>query len=54
MLGFKQFRNAAVTIAGIELMHRIPNNQSVRSAIADATGTSGSSAVDVLVYGSAE
>jgi hypothetical protein len=23
MLGFKAFRNAAITIAGIELMHRI-------------------------------
>jgi hypothetical protein len=23
MFGFKQFRNAAITIAGIELMHRI-------------------------------
>jgi transposase-like protein len=23
MLGFKQFRNAAITVAGIELMHRI-------------------------------
>jgi transposase-like protein len=23
MLGFKRFRNAAVTISGIELMHRI-------------------------------
>ena len=27
MLGFKQFRNAAVTIAGIELMHRIRKGQ---------------------------
>ena len=24
MLGFKGFRNAAITIAGIELLHRIP------------------------------
>ena len=23
MLGFKEFRNAAITIAGIELLHRI-------------------------------
>jgi hypothetical protein len=27
MLGFKWFRNAAITIAGIELMHRIPKGQ---------------------------
>ncbi len=27
MLGFKDFRNAAVTIAGIELMHRIRKGQ---------------------------
>ena len=27
MLGFKAFRNAAVTIAGIELMHRIRKGQ---------------------------
>jgi len=27
MLGFKQFRNAAITIAGIELMHRIRKEQ---------------------------
>jgi transposase-like protein len=27
MLGFKQFRNAAVTIAGIELMQRIRKGQ---------------------------
>jgi len=27
MLGFKQFRNAAVTIAGIELMHCIRKEQ---------------------------
>ena len=27
MLGFKVFRNAAVTIAGIELMHRIRKGQ---------------------------
>ena len=27
MLGFKQFRNAAVTIAGIELMHSIPKRR---------------------------
>jgi len=25
MLGFKKFRNAAITIAGIELLHRIRN-----------------------------
>jgi len=24
MLGFKRFRNAAIAISGIELMHRIP------------------------------
>ena len=27
MLGFKQFRNALITIAGIELMHRICKGQ---------------------------
>jgi hypothetical protein len=27
MLGFKQFRNAAITIAGIGLMHRIRKEQ---------------------------
>ena len=27
MLGFKRFRNAAVTISGIELMHRIRRGQ---------------------------
>ena len=27
MLGFKGFRHAAITIAGIELMHRIRNGQ---------------------------
>ena len=27
MLGFKRFRNAALTIAGIELMHRIRKGQ---------------------------
>ena len=27
MLGFKTFRNAAITIAGIELMHRIRKGQ---------------------------
>jgi transposase-like protein len=27
MLGFKQFRNATITIAGIELMHRIRKSQ---------------------------
>jgi transposase-like protein len=27
MLGFKQFRNAAIAIAGIELMHRIRKEQ---------------------------
>jgi transposase-like protein len=27
MLGFKRFRNAAVTISGIELMHRIRKGQ---------------------------
>jgi transposase-like protein len=27
MLGFKRFRNAATTIAGIELMHRIRKGQ---------------------------
>jgi transposase-like protein len=27
MLGFKQFRNAVITIAGIELMHRIRKRQ---------------------------
>ena len=27
MLGFKRFRNAAVTLAGIELMHRVRKGQ---------------------------
>jgi transposase-like protein len=27
MLGFKRFRNAAVTVSGIELMHRIRKGQ---------------------------
>ena len=27
MLGFKRFRNAAITLAGIELMHRIRKDQ---------------------------
>jgi len=27
MLGFKRFRNAAITLAGIELMHRIRKGQ---------------------------
>jgi transposase-like protein len=27
MLGFKRFRNAAATISGIELMHRIRKGQ---------------------------
>jgi transposase-like protein len=27
MLGFKRFRHAAITIAGVELMHRIRKNQ---------------------------
>jgi transposase-like protein len=31
MLGFKRFRNAAVTISGIELMHRIDASHSQRS-----------------------
>lgn len=27
MLGFKRFRHAAITIAGVELMHRIRKGQ---------------------------
>jgi putative transposase len=27
MLGFKRFRNAAITLAGIELLHRIRKGQ---------------------------
>ncbi|MFM0150490.1 DDE-type integrase/transposase/recombinase, partial [Paraburkholderia sp. RL18-085-BIA-A] len=27
MLGFKRFRNAAITISGVELMHRIRKGQ---------------------------
>ena len=27
MLGFKRFRNAAIVIAGVELMHRIRKEQ---------------------------
>ena len=30
MLGFKRFKNAAITIAGIELMHRIRKGQFAR------------------------
>ena len=33
MLGFKQFRNAAITIAGIEMMHRIRKGQFVQSDV---------------------
>ena len=33
MLGFKRFRNAATTISGIELMHRIRKGQFDFSAI---------------------
>ena len=32
MLGFKRFGNAAITIAGIELMHRIRKGQFVLPA----------------------
>ena len=34
MLGFKQFRNAVITIAGIELMHRISEGQFGRRRLA--------------------
>lgn len=34
MLGFKRFRNAATTISGIELMHRIRKGQFDLSALA--------------------
>jgi len=34
MLGFKRFRNAAITISGIELMHRIRKGQFDLSALA--------------------
>jgi hypothetical protein len=27
MLGFRRFRNAAITLAGVELMHRICKSQ---------------------------
>ena len=38
MLGFKRFRNAAVIIAGIELMHRIRKGQfDIRSIIKETT-----------------
>jgi hypothetical protein len=33
MLGFKRFRNAAITISGIELMHRIRKGTSQSSAL---------------------
>ena len=33
MLGFKRFRNAATTISGIELMHRIRKGQFDLSAL---------------------
>jgi hypothetical protein len=38
MLGFKQFRNAAVTIAGIELMHRIRKGSSGYDALVFEVG----------------
>jgi hypothetical protein len=38
MLGFKRFGNAAITIAGIELMHRIRKGQFVVSANLKDTG----------------
>jgi IS6 family transposase len=39
MLGFKRFRNAAITISGVELMHRIRKDQFnlARLRIKDAT-----------------
>ncbi len=33
MLGFKKFRNAAIVIAGIELMHRIRKGQFALSGL---------------------
>jgi transposase-like protein len=39
MLGFKRFRNAAITISGVELMHRIRKGQFnlVRVLLKDTT-----------------
>jgi transposase-like protein len=39
MLGFKQFRNAMITIAGIELMHRIRKGQFGRRCLRVQGGT---------------
>lgn len=36
MLGFKRFRHAAITIAGVELMHRIRKGQFALSKIVAA------------------
>jgi transposase-like protein len=41
MLGFKRFGNAAITIAGIELMHRIRKGQFVLPANIKDSGTPG-------------
>jgi transposase-like protein len=41
MLGFKRFGNAAITIAGIELMHRIRKGQFVFPANIKDSGTPG-------------
>jgi hypothetical protein len=41
MLVFKRFGNAAITIAGIELMHRIRKGQFVLPANIKDTGTPG-------------
>jgi len=38
MLGLKRFQSASITIAGIELMHRIRKGQFKRIHAAEATG----------------
>ena len=47
MLGFKRFRNAAVTISGIELMHRIRKAQFnlARLGLSDTTASAVRNAV---------
>jgi len=39
MLGFKRLRNAAITIAGIELMHRIRKGQFALRRLGSHGGT---------------
>lgn len=48
MLGFKRFRNAAVTLSGIELMHRIRKGQFDLTSVHLKDTTSASSWMAVL------